>query len=151
MKMAKIFMVMLAFVASQHLFASTCEERAEEAYQRALFECENGNPGRCRWDGDCEVGETCNDAGICVSLPTTCVLQCVSRNNDGRCLRYGQDFCGISPQCIAHCYSRNNDGRCLRYTKDYCADGGASCRMNCTSRANDGRCLRYGADICTGK
>ncbi len=50
----------------------------------------------------------------------TCVQNCTVRQNDGRCLHYGPDFCAPHAQCRPNCTVRQNDGRCLHYSADRC-------------------------------
>jgi hypothetical protein len=83
----------------------------------------------------------------CDNAPSTCVPFCTLRYHDGRCGRYGQDYCSPDANCSAYCTLRYHDGRCGRYGQDYCGPD-ANCSAHCTLRYSDGRCGAYGPDIC---
>lgn len=144
----RIVFLALALLGSQQAFADHCTDTAQQAYDRALWQCRNGGGNDyCRRNSDCGIGQACVQ-GFCTNATVSCIPRCSARYTNGQCYQYTQDFCGVDPQCTDYCSARYANGQCYQYGQDLCANDPIQCVPNCTARYPNGQCYQYGADIC---
>ena len=149
-----VFLIVSGLI-SQRVAGQTCEEIADrqarivynDTYIRALNDCRSGNPLQCRTNVDCALSQLCTN-GRCVSRPQSCLANCGSRDSNGTCSSYLQDYCGIDPVCVPNCTSRYSNATCSGYGADICGPKPLSCVQRCIARYSNGTCSEYGSDVC---
>lgn len=107
---------------------------------------------KCK-DGTSEVKTTAEIVAqrVCEGGATgeqTCTRRCASRDWQGSCTRWGEDFCAADPSCVKRCTARDWQGACTTWGEDACGSGEQTCAKRCKARDWQGACTTWSEDFC---